>query len=105
MRQDKWSVRHCFLLCRSAGKRGAVSGQDVGFQMEEEKFSMSLSGYIHFLSKRSRSDGTCDVVNLNRSCLLGNRSVTSCLWCYLTGSHYSKDQNSAMHFCCSDTFQ
>ena len=47
-KQSAQSVRHCFLLCRSAEKRGAVAGQDVGFQMEEEEFSMGLGGCLHF---------------------------------------------------------
>jgi len=40
-----------------------VSGQDVGFQMEEE-FSMGSSGCLHFCSERSRSDRTWNVVHL-----------------------------------------
>lgn len=40
-----------------------MSGQDVGFQMEEEEFSMGFSGYLHLRSKRRRSDRTWDVVN------------------------------------------
>lgn len=95
-----------FALQQCREERGAVAGQGVGFQMEKSAFNLGLGGYLHFWSKRSRSDRTWDVVCLIRFCLLGNRRVSGCLWCSLAGSLYSKGQNAAMCICCSsDTFQ